>query len=68
MFSYNASSIPLNYVTGDYNISLNMTFGEGKDSEIVKNESDRKNFKENYNIEVYEVFDGEDYKGLSYSM
>ena len=62
MFSYNASSIPINYVTGDYNISLNMTFGEGKDSEIVKNESERKNFKENYNIEVYEVFDGEDYK------
>ena len=62
MFSHNASSIPINYVTGDYNISLNLTFGEGKDSENVKNENERKNFNESYNIEVYEVFDGEDYK------
>ena len=38
MFSTNATQIPVEYTTGDYSVRLNLNFGEGKDSEIYKNE------------------------------
>lgn len=61
MFSTNATQIPVEYTTGDYSVRLNLSFGEGKDSEVYKNETDRKNFKDNYNIEVYESGEGDNY-------
>ena len=61
MFSTNATQIPVQYTTGDYSVRLNLNFGEGKDSEVYKNETERKNFKDNYNIEVYESGEGDDY-------
>ena len=61
MFSTNATQIPVEYTTGDYSVRLNLNFGEGKDSEVYKNETERKNFKDNYNIEVYESGEGDDY-------
>ena len=61
MFSTNATQIPVEYTTGDYIIHLNLNFGEGKDSEIYKNENERKRFTDNYNVEVYESGEGDNY-------
>ena len=61
MFSTNTTLIPVKYTTGDYSVHLNLNFGEGKDSEVYKNETERRNFKDNYNIEVYESGEGDNY-------
>jgi hypothetical protein len=61
MFSTNATQIPVEYTTGDYSVRLNLNFGEGKDSEIYKNENDRKKFSDNYTVEVYESGEGDNY-------
>ena len=61
MFSTNATQIPVEYTTGDYNVNFNLNFGEGKDSEIYKNENERKRFTDNYTIEVYESGEGDNY-------
>src|SRR6056300_1074465 len=61
MFSTNATQIPVEYTTGDYSVRLNLNFGEGKDSEIYKNENERKRFTDNYTVEVYESGEGDNY-------
>ena len=61
MFSTNATQIPVEYTTSDYSVRLNLNFGEGKDSEIYKNENERKMFADNYTVEVYESGEGDNY-------
>lgn len=61
MFSNNTETVNVAYNTNNYNVSLNLNFGEGKDSEICKNEKERKRFYENYNVEVFESGEGENY-------
>ena len=61
MFSNNTETVKVAYNTNNYNVSLNLNFGEGKDSEICKNEKERKRFYENYNVEVFESGEGENY-------
>ena len=48
------NSFEINYKTNNYDVKFNVSFGEGKDSLLILDEYERKNFKENYNIEVYE--------------
>ena len=50
----NQESFEINYKTNNYDVKFNVSFGEGKDSLVIHDEYERKNFKENYNIEVYE--------------
>lgn len=50
----NQESFEINYKTNNYDVKFNVSFGEGKDSLVILDEYERKNFKENYNIEVYE--------------
>jgi hypothetical protein len=61
MFSTNATQIPVEYTTSDFSVRLNLNFGEGKDSEIYKNENERNRFSDNYTVEVYESGEGDNY-------
>ena len=49
----NTNFININYNTNNHNINLDIKFGEGKDSDYY-NEEERKDYKENYNVEIYE--------------
>ena len=55
------TSVPIAYNTDNHNISFNLLFGEGKDSAIAKNETQRKHFLDAYDIEVYESGIGDEY-------
>jgi|TARA_Y100000389_G_scaffold193749_1_gene222867 hypothetical protein len=49
----NTNFINIKYNTNNHNINLDIKFGEGKDSDYY-NEEERKYYKENYNVEIYE--------------
>ena len=48
------NELPIIYNTNNYNIDFKLIFGEGKDSAIYPDESERKTFHSNYDIEVFE--------------
>ena len=54
-------SIPICYETANHKIKLTLSFGEGKDGDICKNEYERKKFNKSYEVEVFESGEGEDY-------
>jgi hypothetical protein len=55
------SSIPVCYETAKHNVKFAISFGEGKDGEVYKIEKERKNFTKNYDVEVFESGEGDDY-------
>ena len=61
MLTNTVTSIPVSYETDNHNIKLSLTFGEGKDGDVFKNEEERKSFSKNYDVEVFESGEGEDY-------
>ncbi len=61
MHTSTVSSIPISYETANHKIKLTLSFGEGKDGDICKNEYERKRFSKNYDVEVFESGEGEDY-------
>lgn len=61
MHTNTITNIPICYNTAKHNIKFNISLGEGKDGDIFKNERERKNFSKNYDIEVFETGEGEEY-------
>jgi hypothetical protein len=61
MLSKIENNISIDYTTANHNIKFDITFGEGKDGAIVKNEKERKNFSKKYDVEVFESGSGDDY-------
>jgi hypothetical protein len=61
MLTNTVTNIPFNYDTANHNIKFDITFGEGKDGAVCKNEKERKNFSKNYDVEVFESGSGDDY-------
>jgi hypothetical protein len=61
MLTNTVTSIPVSYETDNHNIKLSLTFGEGQDGDVFKNEEERKSFSKNYDVEVFESGEGEDY-------
>lgn len=61
MFTNTVSTIPVCYNTADHAIKFDITFGEGKEDADGISEKERKNFINNYNIEVFESGEGDDY-------
>jgi hypothetical protein len=55
------SSIPVCYETANHNVKFDISFGEGKDGEVYKIEKERKNFTKNYDVELFESGEGDDY-------
>lgn len=61
MLTNTVNNIPVNYDTANHNIKFDITFGEGFDSAVFKNEKERKNFNKTYDVEVFESGSGDDY-------
>lgn len=61
MLTKTTINIPVDYSTANHNIKFDISFGEGKDGAVCKNETERKKFSKNYDIEVFESGTGEDY-------
>ena len=61
MYTSTVTSVPISYTTAEHSVNLSLTFGEGKDGDVFKNEEERKSFSKNYDIEVFESGEGEDY-------
>lgn len=61
MHTSTVSSIPICYETANHKVKLTLSFGEGKDGDICKNEYERKKFNKSYEVEVFESGEGEDY-------
>jgi hypothetical protein len=55
------STIPVCYESANHNVKFAISFGEGKDGDVFKIEKERKNFTENYDVEVFESGTGDDY-------
>lgn len=53
------NKISINYETNNYNISFDIKFGEGKDSLICENEKMRKEYTDDYPVEIFEFGSGE---------
>ena len=55
MLTRTESSVAINYETANYAVNFDISFGEGKDGAIFKNEKERKDFTKNYDVEVFET-------------
>lgn len=55
MLTRTESSVAINYETANYAVNFDISFGEGKDGAIFKNEKERKDFTKNYDVEVFEA-------------
>jgi hypothetical protein len=61
MLTSTVSEIAINYTTAKHAINFDITFGEGKEDADGISEKERKNFTNNYDIEVFESGEGDDY-------
>lgn len=61
MLTSTASNITINYETANHAIKFDITFGEGKEDIDGISEKERKNFTNNYDVEVFETGEGDDY-------
>jgi hypothetical protein len=64
MLTNTVSNIPICYNTAEHDIKFSLTFGEGKEEDQSENETERKNFTKNYDVEVFESGvsgEGDDY-------
>jgi hypothetical protein len=58
MLTRTDTNIAINYETAKHVVNFDISFGEGKDEE---DEKKRKNFTKNYDVEVFESGEGDDY-------
>jgi hypothetical protein len=61
MLTSTVSNIAINYTTAKHAIKFDITFGKGKEDAGGISEKERKNFTNNYDIEVFESGEGDDY-------
>ena len=61
MFTNTVSTLPVCYNTANHAIKFDIIFGEGKEDADFISEKERKNFTNNYDIEVFESGTGDDY-------
>jgi hypothetical protein len=61
MLTNTVSNIDINYKTATHAIKFDITFGEGKEDANGVSEKERKNFTKNYDVEVFESGEGDDY-------
>jgi len=61
MLTSTVSNIAINYQTANHDINFDITFGEGKEDAGGISETERKNFTKNYDVEVFESGEGDDY-------
>ena len=61
MLTSTVSDIAINYATAKHAINFDITFGEGKEDANEISEKERKDFTDNYEIEVFESGEGDDY-------
>jgi hypothetical protein len=61
MLTSTVSNIAINYETSNHTINFDIIFGEGKEDTEDISEYERKNFTKNYDIEVFESGEGDDY-------
>lgn len=63
MLTNTVSNIPICYNTANHDIKFCLTFGEGKEEDQSENETERKHFTNNYDVEVFEsgVSGGDEY-------
>lgn len=58
MLTNTVSNIPICYNTANHDIKFCLTFGEGKEEDQSENETERKHFTKNYDVEVFESGSG----------
>lgn len=61
MLTSTVSTLPICYNTANHAIKFDIAFGEGKEDADDISEYERKNFTKNYDIEVFESGEGDDY-------
>lgn len=61
MLTSTVSNLPICYTTANHTIKFDISFGEGKEDVDEISEYERKNFTKNYDIEVFESGEGDDY-------
>ena len=61
MLTNTVSNIPICYNTAEHDIKFSLTFGEGKEDDESENETERKHFTKNYDVEVFESGEGDEY-------
>jgi hypothetical protein len=61
MLTNTVNNIDINYKTANHAIKFDITFGEGKEDADGISEMERKNFTKNYDVEVFESGEGDDY-------
>ena len=61
MLTSTVSNIAINYETANHAIKFDITFGEGKEDVDGISETERKDFTKNYDVEVFESGEGDDY-------
>jgi hypothetical protein len=61
MLTNTVSNIAINYETANHTINFDIMFGEGKEDTEDISEYERKNFTKNYDIEVFESGEGDNY-------
>lgn len=54
MLTNTISNIPIFYNTANHDIKFSLSFGEGKEEDQSENETERKHFTKNYDVEVFE--------------
>lgn len=54
MLTNTVSNIPICYNTANHDVKFSLSFGEGKEEEQSENETERKHFTKNYDVEVFE--------------
>jgi len=61
MLTSTVSNISINYNTAKHDIKFDIMFGEGKEDTNGISEKERKNFTNNYDVEVFESGEGDNY-------
>jgi hypothetical protein len=61
MLTETVANIPVCYATANHSIKFDIAFGEGKEDADEISEFERKNFTKNYDVEVFESGEGDDY-------
>ena len=61
MLTETVSNISVCYATANHSIKFDIAFGEGKEDSDGISEFERKNFTKNYEVEVFESGEGDDY-------
>ena len=61
MLTNTVSNLPVCYNTAKHSIKFDIAFGEGKEDADEISEDERKNFTKNYDVEVFESGEGDDY-------